>query len=172
MAFVNQAWLGVYVTCIYCSLSMKINMHEMPHGGQRLWMHFACVCGGKKPKYPKLELHGWRRYYTGRYRRSWISGLNLWSIPVWVFHVTFHAAILWVQSTPPFLISAQEHQDPRHSLVLVICIAKKKKKKTHGSLTSQVKSIITKSRALRNWYRCEWTKHVSIRSIMKMIELP
>ena len=41
---------------MYCGLSVKINMHETPHGMQRLWTHFVCVCfyvcGEQKPEYP------------------------------------------------------------------------------------------------------------------------
>ena len=72
---------GAYVTCIYCGLSVQINMREIPHGAQSSWVHFDCVCfcmcGQQKSKYPQLELHGCRRHYTGWYRRSGISGLNL-----------------------------------------------------------------------------------------------
>ena len=60
--------------CICCGLSANINTHEMLHGVQRSWVHFVCVCfrvcGQQKPKYPQLELHGWRCHYTGRYRSS------------------------------------------------------------------------------------------------------
>ena len=29
---------------MYCDLSVNINMHETPHGTQRSWTRFACVC--------------------------------------------------------------------------------------------------------------------------------
>ena len=55
------------------------------------WTHFACVCfpmcGPRKPAYPQLELCDWRGHYTGQYRSSVISGLNLWldlnSLSLW-----------------------------------------------------------------------------------------
>ena len=47
-----------------------------------LWGHLFCicfcVCGLQKRKDPQIELHGWRRHYTGRYRKSGISGVYLW----------------------------------------------------------------------------------------------
>ena len=37
---------GAYVTCIYCGLSVKINMCKTLHGAQRLWTHlFFYMCG-------------------------------------------------------------------------------------------------------------------------------
>ena len=33
-----------YVTCIYCSLNVKINVHKTPCGTQRSWTYFFCVC--------------------------------------------------------------------------------------------------------------------------------
>ena len=54
----------------------------MLHSTWRSWAHLFCVCfcvcGRQKPKDPQLELHGWRRHYTGLYRRSGISGVYLW----------------------------------------------------------------------------------------------
>ena len=68
---------------MYCSLSVNLNTRETSHGAQRLWMHFVCICfrvkGGQKPEYPQLELHGWRRHLTGRYKSSGISFLYLGS---------------------------------------------------------------------------------------------
>ena len=50
---------------IYCCLSVKINARETPHGAQRSWTNFVCVCfrmcgrtGRQKPKYPQFEPHG------------------------------------------------------------------------------------------------------------------
>ena len=41
--------------CVYCGLSLKTNMCEMPRGAQRSWAHFVCVCslerGRQKHKY-------------------------------------------------------------------------------------------------------------------------
>ena len=47
---------GVYVTCIYCGLSMKINTRKTPHG----WgTHLLCICfrlcGRQKPEDPQSE---------------------------------------------------------------------------------------------------------------------
>ena len=48
---------SAYVTCIYCSLSVKIN--KMPHGAQRSWTHlyYVCfsMCGQQKPEDPQFE---------------------------------------------------------------------------------------------------------------------
>ena len=50
----NRGLSGVYVTCIYCGLSVK-----MLHGAQRLWTHLYCVCFcvhvGKNQKTPNLS---------------------------------------------------------------------------------------------------------------------
>ena len=47
---------------MYCGLSVKIDMCEMPNSAQRSRTHFVCVCfhmcGQQKPKHPKLKLHG------------------------------------------------------------------------------------------------------------------
>ena len=69
---------GAYVTCIYRSLSMKVNTCKMLHGARRSWAHLFCVCGRPKPEDPQFEPHSWRRHYTGRYRRSGISRVYLW----------------------------------------------------------------------------------------------
>ena len=54
---------------MYCSLSMTLNMREMPLGMQKSWTHFVCVCfsvcGQQKHEYLQSELHGWRCHYTG-----------------------------------------------------------------------------------------------------------
>ena len=39
----NHGLWDAYVTCIYPSLSVKINMCKMPHGAQRSWMCLFCV---------------------------------------------------------------------------------------------------------------------------------
>ena len=81
----NRGSSGAYVTCIYCSLSVKINMPKTPHGAQRSWTHLYCVCfcvcGRQKPEDSQCEPRGWQRYYTGRYRRSGISCIYLWCQP-------------------------------------------------------------------------------------------
>ena len=50
---------GVYATCIYCDLSVKINRHKTPHGAWRAWAHLFCICFqcviGKNPKTPNLS---------------------------------------------------------------------------------------------------------------------
>ena len=50
----NRDLSGAYVTCIDCSLSMKINTRKTPHGRRRLWMHLFCICfcmcGRQNPK--------------------------------------------------------------------------------------------------------------------------
>ena len=38
----NCGLSGTYVTCIYCSLNVKIKTCEMPHGARRSWMHLYC----------------------------------------------------------------------------------------------------------------------------------
>ena len=47
---------------MYCHLSLKINMHEMPHSVQDYGGIFVCVCfhmrGWRKPEYSQLALHG------------------------------------------------------------------------------------------------------------------
>ena len=80
----NRDLSGVHVTCICCGPSMKINMHETLQGVQRsLLTHFACVCfclcGGQKPEYLQLELHGWGCHHMGLYRRSpWMWHVHYW----------------------------------------------------------------------------------------------
>ena len=69
----NHDLSGMYVTCIYCGLCVKINMCKMQRDVQRLWAHFFYVCGWQKPKDPQFDSHGWRRHYTGRYTMSGIS---------------------------------------------------------------------------------------------------
>ena len=45
---------------MYYGLSMNINMHESPHGVQRSWKYFVCICFymcvQPKPGYSQLEL--------------------------------------------------------------------------------------------------------------------
>ena len=61
------SFLEIKITVIrqvrmFCSLSVKVNMQEMPNGTRRLWTHFVCVCfcvcGWQKSKYPQFEPHG------------------------------------------------------------------------------------------------------------------
>ena len=63
----NNPGSGPYVTCIYCSLSVKINMRKTPHGEQGLWTHLFCICfcmcGRQSPEDPQFEHHGWRHHY-------------------------------------------------------------------------------------------------------------
>ena len=70
----NLGFPAIKVTLIrqvsrYCSLCLKINTHEAPHGTRRSWIYFVCVgfqvCGWQKQENPQLELHGWRRHYKG-----------------------------------------------------------------------------------------------------------
>ena len=45
----------IHQVYMYCSLSVKINMHEILHGPEGLWMHFVCIClrvWSAKPEYP------------------------------------------------------------------------------------------------------------------------
>ena len=55
----NRGLSGAYVTCIYCDLSVKINMRKTPHGTQGSWTHLLCicfcVCGRQKPEDPTLS---------------------------------------------------------------------------------------------------------------------
>ena len=77
----NRGSSGAYVTCIYCGLSVKINMRKTLHGAQRSCTHlylFLCMWTAKTQRPPQFEPHGWRRRYTGRYRRSVISRVYLW----------------------------------------------------------------------------------------------
>ena len=47
-------------------------MRNTSHGAWGSWMRFVCncfcVCGQQNPKYPQLELHGWRCHYAEWYR--------------------------------------------------------------------------------------------------------
>ena len=65
----NSGLSGAYVTCIFCSMSVKINMRKTPQGTRRARTHLFCVCfctwWSAKPWRPQFEPHGWRRYYTG-----------------------------------------------------------------------------------------------------------
>ena len=76
----NRDSSGAYVTCIYCGLRVQKNTRTMPHGTQRLWTLLFCVCFFAKTWRPPIWAHGWRRHYTGRYRRTGISHLYLWSV--------------------------------------------------------------------------------------------
>ena len=82
---------GEHITCIYCGLSVKINMRGKPHGmryycthmhedhGRILFAFFFCVrAWSARTRIPQLELHGWQGHYTGQYGRSEISLLYLW----------------------------------------------------------------------------------------------
>ena len=73
----NRGSSGVQINCMYCGLSMKTIARYKPRGTQRSWAYLFCVCfcvcGRQKPEDPQIELHGWRRHYTGRYRESGIS---------------------------------------------------------------------------------------------------
>ena len=96
---------------MHCGLSVKINMREKPG------THFVCVCfhvrGQQKPKYPQLELQGWRRHYTGRYRNIGISGLYLWRAHSFLGHVvcTFN-----ISFTPSMLEDELYAQSPWRSV--------------------------------------------------------
>ena len=49
----NRGSSGVFVICIYCGLSVKINMGKTPHSAQSALMHLFyicfCVCGQRRP---------------------------------------------------------------------------------------------------------------------------
>ena len=72
---------GVYVTCIYCSLEVKVK-HK--------WNAAQCTkivgtlvlrwifAWSAKPEDLQFEPNGWRHHYTGRYTRSEISLVYLW----------------------------------------------------------------------------------------------
>ena len=55
----NHGSSAAYVTCIYCSLSVRINTCKRTHDTQRSWTYLYCVCfacvGGKNPKTPNLS---------------------------------------------------------------------------------------------------------------------
>ena len=77
----NRGLSGGYVTCIYCGLSVKMNMCKMLHGAQRSWMHLYCIiCFCVVAKNPKTPI--WTPWLTtplnGWYRRSEISSVYLW----------------------------------------------------------------------------------------------
>ena len=75
----NSGLSGAYVTCIYCSLSVKISTRKSQHIMRRSWRHcFAfvfCVCRQQKPKDPQFEPHDWRRHYTGA------AVYKVWDLP-------------------------------------------------------------------------------------------
>ena len=75
----NRGSSGAYVTCIYCSLSVKINMRKTPHGVRRSWTHLFLHVWSAKNGRLQFEPHGWQRHYTGWYKRSGISLVCLWS---------------------------------------------------------------------------------------------
>ena len=56
----NHGLSGVYVTYIYCSLKVKINMRKTLHSTRRSWTHLFyicfCVCGWQKPEDSNLSL--------------------------------------------------------------------------------------------------------------------
>ena len=68
--------------CVYCSLSVKINTWEMPHGAQRCILSvFVSTCVvGKNLNTSNWSFHGWRHHYTEWYRSSGISFLYLWCL--------------------------------------------------------------------------------------------
>ena len=49
---------------------------------------------------PQMELHGQWRHYTGQYRRSGISNLNLWSIQKYI-PVHLQCSFTWVCTVSP-----------------------------------------------------------------------
>ena len=82
----NRDSSGHIITCICCDRSVKINMRETLHCGQRLDAFclplFPCVWGGggETRIYIQLELHGCRCHYRRLCRRPVMSGLNLWLV--------------------------------------------------------------------------------------------
>ena len=88
----NNSDLSVHMNC---GLSVTINMHETPQCTSESWIHFVCVVSAcvvsKNPNYSQLELNGWRRHDTERYRSSEISGLYLC-----IYHV-----LTWFQVWKP-----------------------------------------------------------------------
>ena len=136
---------GVYIICIYCGLSMKINTRKMPHSMQRSWTHLYCVCfcvcGRQKPEDPQFEPHGWRCHYTGHYRRSGISRVYLWllSINAWLsklYHVMpmkcpcyTHKLYMWyvhsvhVIFTGAHMVSCLKHAITWHTWKTIGCFS-------------------------------------------------
>ena len=51
----NRGSSGVYVRCIFCSLSVKINMREMQKDMRISRTHLFCVCCRQNPKTPTLS---------------------------------------------------------------------------------------------------------------------
>ena len=81
----NRGSTGVYVTCIYCGISMKlsvmINRRKTPHGERRSWTFVLCLflrMWLKKPEDLQFEPYGGRRHCMGQYTRSGISLVYLW----------------------------------------------------------------------------------------------
>ena len=61
---------------------------------ERICFVFAFACGQQNPEDPQIEPHGWRRHYTGRYRKYGNSGVYLWMlssslIALYVFTLRF-----------------------------------------------------------------------------------
>ena len=84
----NRGSSGVYVICIYCGLSVKINTHKTPHGMQRSWTHLYCICFclwhvvSENPKTPILSTMA----DTGRYRRSGMYCVYLWHVLLTIWY--------------------------------------------------------------------------------------
>ena len=76
---------------------IRVKCWTAPEGRGRILLVFVSACViGKNPEYPQLELHGWRRHYTGRYKSSGISFLYLWLKHKWKLKHTFEDLIkLW-----------------------------------------------------------------------------
>ena len=77
----NGGSSDAYVTCLYCGLSVRTNMHKTWRGTCKSWTHFhgfflvySCMCSVQN----KIEPYGRRGHFTGRYRRSGISRIYLW----------------------------------------------------------------------------------------------
>ena len=66
---INRDSSGAYVLRPEREDKRLIKTRKMLHSARRWWTHFVCVCfcgcGWQNPEYPQLELHGWRRHYTG-----------------------------------------------------------------------------------------------------------
>ena len=87
---------GAYVTCIYCGLSMMINMHKNAARRTKIVDAFCFyVHGRQKPKDPQFEPLGLRHHYTGQYTRSWISLVYLWS---WIRYVYVSVCLICLSS--------------------------------------------------------------------------
>ena len=81
----NHGSSCAYTTCIYCGLSVKINMRKTPLHMARKGcgrIRFACVVS-KSPKTSNLSPHGWRRHYTGWYMKFGISLVYLYHTIGW-----------------------------------------------------------------------------------------